>query len=309
MNDKELASKEICVFIIWPHSGTLQSAIRREIESAFEIVRISCLPSSQLSRVIRCSYSFNILELYHLYRKTYNIRKSIFNDEIVILVGYTHASNHRLVSSSIREPYVENSKVKGVKTRIREMYNSRYISGGLVHDHVIHASDNESQALAIIEVADPAFALELATSRLHEEPLVDLCNISRTSEICRNRLFRKIRLENSDLLKLRCNILTGDRHDYRTVERSVLDTPHYNYLTGDHNAYVEYIDTYLGTGLKAIYSDDRYNRLIESTLRSGNQSPIIIKEKDGYFLVIDGLHRASIAVHQGKSLTAIITDQ
>ena len=79
------------------------------------------------------------------------------------------------------------------------------------------------------------------------------------------------------------------KHDINIVCR--------NFLNGSINTYQNYIKKYQGTKLKCFYSVNKYIQLIEKiTVKEIEQYPILVKKRNKDYLIIDGLHRACIAL-------------
>ena len=80
------------------------------------------------------------------------------------------------------------------------------------------------------------------------------------------------------------------------------DSPHYAYLCGDKQPYIDY----LKKANQEEHSVEKFDKLIETfVLRSTDW--IQCREQDGVYIISDGFHRACIFLHRG--ITGIIINQ
>ena len=298
-------SSELVAFVIWPNAGLSIVPIKSYLFKHFDVFRIISLPSSSLGRVVRTTYPLNILQIRHIYMKTRSIRENILNNEITILLARTSHLKSSLVKSSIKSHYLENEYVKYHKNVIRSLYNNKLLSGGNTHDHVIHATDNEDDVLDLIKEFDWFFFYKLSSSRKSVNDIYNSDSLGNGSEAL--NLLDSSRCFEVDIDKLssfKCRVFEGPRHDPYNKLINIMQTPHYRFLLGYTEEYSNYISRYLGTGLRSLYSTDKYTKLINS-FKTTNFPPILVKQSAKHVCIVDGLHRASISLFMAKPVNAV----
>jgi len=131
------------------------------------------------------------------------------------------------------------------------------------NEHVIHVTDNEKQAFYLQDLFDPT-------------PQPDYCP------------------EEVEISQLVANILG--------VGLVPIDeTPHFQFVAGDEQPYIDYWEKYWGHELKDNHTPEAFRALIQAT----KLYPIHIRNNQ----IIDGVHRASIALARGQErIQAHVTD-
>ena len=297
-------SSELVAFVIWPNAGLALEPIKYYLFNHFDVFRIISVPSSSLRRVLSTAYPFNILQSRHIYMKTRYLRNHSLNNEITILIARTPHLKSSLVNSSIKSHYLENTYVKHHKNIIRDLYNTKFTSGENTHDHVIHATDNEDDVLDILKQFDWLFFYKLISSRKCPNDIYNLLSLEDGADTLNlSTQTTRLEVDPDTLSTFKCRIFEGPRHNPFNKLTNIRRTPHYRFLLGYTDEYNQYIMRYLGTGLKSLYSVDKYTTLI-NTYDAIKSAPILIKSSN-HVCIVDGLHRASISLFNSQPLYAI----
>lgn len=96
------------------------------------------------------------------------------------------------------------------------------------------------------------------------------------------------------------NLLRASINDLGSVP--VGGTPHFQYLTGDREAYTEYYEKYFGVLLTADDSAENFDKMIANFhygVHDGKRSLIVAEQEGRYYRILDGVHRAAILMHVG----------
>lgn len=112
---------------------------------------------------------------------------------------------------------------------------------------------------------------------------------------------RKVKVNIDDI---RARIVDVYPFSHKTIKLS--DSPHYAYLKGDKQMYIDY----LRIAHQKDHSPEIYNRLIESfkgyLVGDFKNQYILCEEKDGKYVIIDGFHRSCILLHKGVKQIEIL---
>lgn len=90
-----------------------------------------------------------------------------------------------------------------------------------------------------------------------------------------------------------CNCCSGNKNVQHVICK-VVDTPHYKFIEGDKEPYVNYLKeagSYAGYGIE--HSPSKYEKLIKEFDPKKSKPPQIVNHQ-GKQLIIDGIHRSCI---------------
>ena len=287
---------EYGAFVIWPNAELMKSEILNLINERFEIVRIISIKNNQLSNLINCCYQFNIYEFIHILNKTKYLKDFPGKFESNIIIVADTNPKHKLIHSTIRKDYALNTNFYELKWNIRRKFNNTNINKKLTHDHVVHSTDNELQVKTLLKYFDSQLYWNLNLISKTNNILESKSKIARG---CLPEINTKnIKKINFQLLKaFKANIIYGNRWQEKTHTFYIEETPHYAFLNGSINIYKNYVQKYQGTKLKCFYSERKYIKLIKKFIaKEINGYPILVKKNNQDYLIIDGLHRACIAL-------------
>ncbi|MCK4744657.1 class I SAM-dependent methyltransferase [Candidatus Parcubacteria bacterium] len=117
-------------------------------------------------------------------------------------------------------------------------------------------------------------------------------------------IIKKINLKN-----LYANIVIDkNKNKVKHKKTKIIDTPHFKYISGDKKPYLNYLQKYKeSVGYKIEHSIESFDKLIEKNnyyLKKEYSSNYIICQKikkifTTKYIILDGVHRASLLLHQG----------
>jgi hypothetical protein len=188
--------------------------------------------------------------------------------------------------------HVESKRIKDIKNTIRAKYNPKY-NGVLSDEHVIHCSDDECQSMQLLKLA--GFKESLYYRMLHDE-LPFPWFIGPPTE------YRFIHVDVDHLV---CGQIDSP---YTTKFVPVKESVQYAYLQGDRDKYSNYISNSIGKELQVYYSEKKFNNLISAFSYSSyiKSNLIIVKKINEVYLILDGLHRASLLVFGGRGKFPVV---
>jgi len=258
-----------------------------------KIVRIVNYRPENIEEFVKEIYSYDYAPFHHLEAKTRYLL-STTNELLVIFVHNIDVKEVLRGSGAFR--HVECDRIRAVKDAIRDLWNPRQ-NGERTEDHVIHASDNETQTdhmLRNIGVRKGLAVLRRKPNELLDSPY----HISA---------FPTFTVKSIPVHKIECSITMREsgEDDYQRRNCQLSESPHHACLAGDTETYGRYLserrgrvlcDDYSLQGFLDLQKDLRY-------LEPPNGSAYILThyqpETDRY-LILDGLHRASILAHRGQ---------
>jgi len=244
-----------------------------------------------MHRFINEVYACDHVPMAHLINKT----RYLLNSQkrcIFILVENIDPDEKHYGSGPFR--HIQCKKVKHIKERIRNKFNPPLrdtqkmippLNVGVSHEHCIHASDYESQVDYMLE-------------KLNMRNIKYYSRYDNLEYYFPFHLdFNSYELESCPIDSLRCNILDPDGNPM-AVE--IQDTPHYQYVTGDRQPYVDYFVKYFGKQLQEDHFPKNFDKLISNfdidyKTESGKEAHVIVKDN----IVKDGVHRLCIMKHLG----------
>lgn len=156
-----------------------------------------------------------------------------------------------------------------MKLNIRKKYQKKNSE-----EHIIHSTDTFHDYLAINDI-------------IENDELSHYGNFKK-----------KIKVKVSDLY---CSQIFGSTFKFYYKILPLSQSYQYKYLKNKDINYEKYIEKFSGTAIKYYHSIKKFNDLLLSLKKSNklNQN-IIIKKRFTKFVILDGLHRASIYLYLGK---------
>ena len=279
-------------FVIWGHGIGYLNEIIEDIRDhdSFDIMLIQKHEIGNIKKLVNKIYSFDYAPLFHLKAKVKYL-KCTPPTVCFIFLKNTNVVEEYFGKGDFR--HKECLKIKAFKDKIRVKFNPRTPSGELTHDHVIHATDNESQTDSILKllgyksgvmilkkvnkiIQSPHYIVEPDQFEIKQVPLDDI--------YCTN-VFQK---EGRQLIE---RIPISESVQYQAIESPKL--------------YEDYLEQFKGGALKQDYNIKKYLLMKEGFvyLSAGFTTDFVIVEKlkdNGKFIIVDGLHRAAIHLNQGN---------
>ena len=275
-------------FLIWGHGLKYKNDILNIIrsQSDLEILKIVAHRPTAIKHLVKAIYSYDYAPYFHLRSKTRYLMKTP-GEVLFIFVKNNNPDEDYSGEGEFR--HIESGTLKPIKESIRDRFNDR-VKGKRTEDHVIHASDNESQTHHILKYLNMG-GLECLS---YQTPTLNLPSYIRK--------YKSFSIKQAEANSLKCRILVGDRFNYKTEILSVAKSPHFLGLKKNHDIYRKYIDRFSGGPLKQDYSLHRYLTLANNFkyLKNGKTTDYITVEPSvkNHYIILDGLHRASILLNQ-----------
>ncbi|MFG1592801.1 hypothetical protein [Halobacteriovorax sp. CON-3] len=266
-------NNQLHFFLIWNHGLTYENQILDILEQEFEIIKIVKHRDTKLDRLIKNVYNFDYAPKYHLKLKTKYLKRLDDNLVCFIFIRCKKGVNTYYGNGEFR--HLENSFIKLIKSRIRNEFNPRDSRGGLLEEHVIHASDNSDQTDTVLKYLGYKKGIEAFERTLFSVPDHIL-------------LSNKLQLKCEYIKDLWCFNIVGEKVVHMKISESV----QYRSIT-NLELYRKYLMQNRGWTLKDHYSVNKYLNLINK-FRLNEYNPVIVKVINGYVTVVDGLHRCSV---------------
>lgn len=287
-----LSNPRVDCIIIWGHGMKYFDEILQEIEEdkIFEILKIiKHIPKSQ-KHLVREVYSFDYAPFNHLKSKTKYLLKM---DKEVCFIFVKNLSPEEDFFGVGQFRHVESVTLKEFKEKLRDKFNP-YENGVRTHNHVIHATDNQTQAHFLLKYLGYREGISIFNQG---KKLFDFPNFITDQS--------SISIVEIDYDNILCNVVVGESwNSYHLEKREIKESPHFQSLSDGANIYDEYWSKFIGGPIKAYNSPSKF-ALMKSEFKylkaPYNQSYIIVKKQNYKYLIVDGLHRAALHFYQGSS--------
>ena len=274
--------------LVWPHGveKVMQMFELIEAHGGFSIRHVYLQRNPNLRKLISIVYRHDYAPISHLSAKLRYLRK-LSGDCIHFFLQVEEAQFFLEGEGSWR--HYESASVNDLKWKLRREFNPRGSDGNMTHHHVVHFSDNPEQAR---DVAN-ATGIALGDDRrgLFERATL---GVRTPSHI---RVPPSLRASAVSVRKLRALVWSGSRKTLMPVD----DTPHMKALTTrSKEIYDSYLLPRLGGHLRDGHSYERLTSLLATADGpgfSGFDPIIVIPLEDGFYQILDGVHRASVAHH------------
>jgi len=276
------------MFILWGNGINYVSSIVNMIrdDKNFSIIRMVLKDIHNMQEFIRGVYKCDTVPWEHLVAKSRYLL-SAEKKCICILVKNKNPEEKHFGEGRFR--HIQCQKIINIKNLIRSKYNPKLLDlnriipplpQGVSHNHCIHATDYESQVDYLLGY----FNLGTLSSynRYENSPVYIPWHLN----------INNYEIVALDLNNLRANV----NGNIIKIE----DTPHYQYVLGNKDAYINYFYKNFGKILQEDHFPESFDRLIQNfdvnyKTPSGKKSHIIVQKNT----IRDGLHRASILKHLG----------
>lgn len=274
-------------FLIWGNGMPYKEEILDIIRSKgfLKILRIMNHRPKSIAKLVRTIYSYDYAPLQHLKSKTRYLLKT--DPDVVFIFAHNQDAKeiHR-GRGAFR--HIECERIKSVKEEIRNKFNPRK-EGKRTEEHVIHASDNESQVHHVLKYLGVKEGIHFL--RNVPNPFLSLPYYLPK--------FDSFTIRQVGSTQLYCNILEKTANLFRKKVTPIEQTPHFRCLTGNVAAYKAYLaECRLDGRLKSDYSASRFFKLAQNLTylqEPYTTSYILVREfQPDRYLILDGIHRASI---------------
>ena len=301
-NQETVASKpRIDYFIIWGNGLKYSNAILEFIRSdkSFQIQSITNHKLENIEEFVFNLYKTDPVPWEHLVAKT---RYLLHTEPEIIVIILKNLSPKEKFFGNGEFRHIQCEKIKIVKEILRNKYNP-FVKGKRTEEHVIHASDYESQTEHLLEILN----------------LGDLDNFKSS----KNRFLeipyhlppiKNFTLKKIDIDRIHCSIITGELQNLEKQIIPITETPHYKYVNGNKSEYLNYYKKYGGLLLTDDHNTDSFDNLINefNYARFSDEGHFIIVEQiqDNKYKIWDGVHRAAILKsNNSKTITAAVINK
>jgi len=274
-------------FLIWGHGLKYQNKIIEKLseDSDFEIELILRHDIANINKFIKQVYCHDYVPYYHLKNKVKYLKKT---PKTVMFVFVKNNNPQEFWQHGHGIGHIESQNVVKYKNIFRDMFNDRK-NDRRTEDHIIHASDNELQThhmLALLGYKEGIYYF----TRHKDKPF-------NVAPFINN--FSTYKIHQIGISEMVCNTISlSGRHRQVTI----VNTPQYRFLLGECEEYVQYIEKHKGIRLRSFYNLKSYAGMAKDfdyLDQEFYKNYIIVKRIEEKYIILDGLHRASILVHQG----------
>lgn len=294
--------KRPTMFIVWPNGSKFLDEILDILDSeeSLEIIRVLKKEKYNMKKLVRDVYKNDQVNALHIIGKVKYLKK-ISGAVTFILCDETAP---QIVIRGEKSNIVDSARVLKLKNDIRLKFNTRLPNGEISHNHVVHSTDSEEEALRLLHMVEPTFLYNYNISALGGWGL-DGCSMQQGLEV----LQETVKCQNVNIDSLKAVIIEnhGRGAEYIPLE----DTPHFKFLHGNKQPYFRYISQHRGLGHKVYYSGKKFETLLNDALRDFKTlPPVTVKIWGDKYIIVDGLHRAVIAKKLGlNNINCWISDE
>ncbi len=272
-------------FIIWGNGLRFVPQIIEMIRNDhhFHIVMMKSFQIDNMEECIKEIYGCDPYPWEHLVAKT---RYLLNGPKEMVFVLVKNMNPREMIKDKAEFEHVECENVVNLKIKIRNEFNPRFkesfkqiqpLNVGVSHEHCIHGSDYEGQTEHILQV--------LNLNSLNYYKRYDALEYYFPYHLN----FGSYTVVDMNLDDLRANVIGKGAV-------SLMDTPHFHYLQGKKEEYIQYFYKHFGTNLCEDHFPEAFDYLIQNFnpnyVRSdGKKSHFIVNEKN---IILDGVHRAVI---------------
>jgi len=251
--------------IIWETTNHSSLDILNELDKDryLDILWIKKLTAINVQQIIDIVYHLDNSPKEHLQSKLAYLRFTCQNCYIVLLKNHNYKAKQYGTGTPFEITSCEN--IVDTKWRIRKMFNPRE------NHHVIHMTDTEEETNYIFK---------------------RLINTPPSAYEYHNHLpWHKTNYGSYGTINL---------SDCKTIFKDIVSSPHYKYVSGDKQPYIDYYKLHVGNELQDNHTPSAFDRLLENFNCKAymfEKKNLIVIDRDN--TIGDGLHRASILYFNG----------
>ena len=276
-------------FLIWGHGLQYMDKILEQIREMefIDILWLQKHKPKSIKKFIKVVYAYCDVPSYHLSAKTDYLLN--IPSETFFIFFRNNDPDEKYFGEGLFK-LLQCTRIKKLKEKIRNQYNPKK-NNKRTEYHIIHASDNEIQVNFILKHLGYKNGISFLKNKPNDNLLLPLF-------LPKFNAFKIKRINSSQLY---CNVLKGDINYFRTETIKIKETPHYAFLSGNKISYKNYINKFLGGPLQCDYHIDKFFKLSKNMryLKHPHGISYIVTEEieTNKYLIIDGLHRASILLY------------
>ena len=275
-------------FLIWGHGLKYKEEIIEVIRKTpyLKILAIIKHNPKNIVKLVKAIYSYDYAPFKHLRNKT---KYLLSTEPIVFFIFVVNKHPKEVYIGKCVFKHIESLSIKSLKEKIRDKFNERE-NNRRSENHIIHASDNQSQTDYILKYLGYKNGVERFMNI--PNPILSIpYHIGK---------FNKFTLKCVNISAIRCSIVMSlEINELFKLE----ETPHFSFLSGNTKPYEEYLLKFGGIRLKDDYSFNKFSKLYKNFkyLREPYSTNYILLKgiQDGLYQVIDGVHRVIILKYRG----------
>lgn len=276
----------IDTIIVWGHGIKYLDKILEYTNEKFEILKIKRYKIKNVKKFIKDVYSFDYAPFWHLKDKTKYLL-NVPKEAVFIFIKNLNPNEDYFGEGKFR--HRESKTLKNFKEFLRDKFNP-YENNKRTHNHIIHATDNPTQTHCLLKMLGYKEGIKI----FEEDKFIKLPYYLKG--------YKKFEIKKIDINSLYGNIVVGKSWDNFDLELTPLSkTPHFLGIK-NIEVYQNYIDKFLGGPLGDYYNKNKYQNLIQNFKYLKDEyknNYVIVKQNKDRFVILDGLHRASILYSQG----------
>jgi len=288
--------------LIWGHGLSYKEEILAKIreQSFIEILKVFYHEPKSIRKFVKTVYSYDYTPLVHLKSKTRYLLKT---KKRVLFIFFRNKDPQEQYFGKGDFRHIECLRVKKLKEEIRNKFNPRK-NGKRTENHVVHASDNELQTDYILKKLGYWKGVKMFDNT--PNPFLEAPYYLSP--------FEQFSISMVKLDKLYGRILQKNGNG-KLVKRNIRikKTPHFTCLEGNISGYRDYLlKCQEKNYMQCDYSVENFLSLAKNFkyLKKPHTNSYILTRNfnRGNYIILDGLHRASILAHQNikKAPVAII---
>mgnify|MGYP001234622463 FL=1 len=282
------------LFIIWGNGLNFIPDIIYDIreDENYKILRLKYHRFDNTEKFIKNIYKCDSVPIRHLMSKTKYLLKSPQRIMSVLVKNY---DPKELEMGSGDFKHIQCERINQTKLNIRSKFNPFFknlnkrinpLPKGVSHEHCIHATDYESQTEYLLKFLN---LKNIAFYKRYDDLNIE---IPWHLSLGKNNIIKNVNLN-----ELKCSVI-----DRGIVQ--IEDTPHFQYVQGYKNSYIEYVNKNIGEKLQEDHYPESFEKLINNFDKNYNnkrlkKSYIIVNKEN---VILDGLHRASILKNIGSEI-------
>jgi hypothetical protein len=244
-----------------------------------------------IENFIKNVYALEMHNSRHIYGKTKYL-KTVGNEYFYILIKKYDYNEKKYGEGS--SAIFTDCDVVDFKWYIREKYNPKLedqtkqpspnLSPGISHDHVIHATDNDTE-------------VEHLTQIITSNPCKYYNNkIIHTGQEIPYHINGNFKIKTVNIDDILCTFHINNNEN---IKVHIKETPHFMFVQGHKEKYITYFKEYLGTLFTDDHTQKSFENLIEyfnpNTYNYENYRLICLNKNT----VLDGTHRLAILYYSG----------
>ena len=275
-------------FTIWGNAlnsvDDILEIIRNETD--LNIIKIQKITVKHMKQFVYKLYGCDSVPVSHLKAKLRYLFKSP-NEIIFVFVRNKSPEESYIGNWEFR--HKQSLYINGLKKEIRDLYNPR-VNGVRTEEHVIHASDYEEQVDYVVKLLNIGESVDIFEGQNPSIPFYVPYYLNK---------FQTVTIKDISINELKATLLIKSNSGKVTIKLvGISNTPHYKFLIGEKEDYESYVRNFRFTYLLDDHYSDKLERMkLLSDTQVKRLDPVIVTPGNGFYRILDGIHRASIVYY------------